>query len=145
MVLHKLAAWTVVAHLALAMILIATLILLTIHLSAAAAAAPVPTAPAAPANPGLARNVYRAFLQAKDAAAEQYRDHRRWYEVQHMLPWTNALFERNEQLLGDDWWPYGVSANRKTVDTYLRYHYEQGLSARRWTVDEIFSADLLNT
>src|SRR5207247_7083260 len=33
-VLHKLEAWTVVAHLALAMILMATLILLTIHLSA---------------------------------------------------------------------------------------------------------------
>src|SRR5437763_3708496 len=46
-VLHKLAAWTVVAHLALAMILIATLILLTIHLSAA----PAPTAPTAPAPP----------------------------------------------------------------------------------------------
>jgi len=97
------------------------------------------------ANPGLARNIYRAFLQAKDVAAEQYRQHRRLYEVQHMLPWTNALFEANRELFGDDWWPYGVSANRTAIDTYLRYHHEQGLSARRWTIEEIFTPELLDT
>ncbi len=97
------------------------------------------------AHPGLAGRVYRAFLEAKDVAAEQYRQHRRWFEVQHMLPWTNALFEENQRLLGEDWWPYGVSANRRAVDTYLRYHHEQGLSARRWTVEEIFTPDLLDT
>jgi hypothetical protein len=31
------------------------------------------------------------------------------------------------------------------LDTYLRYHHEQGLSARRWTVEEVFSPDLLHT
>lgn len=48
-------------------------------------------------------------------------------------------------LLGRDWWPYGVSANRNTLDTYLRYHYEQGLSQRRWTIEEIISPELLAT
>jgi hypothetical protein len=28
----------------------------------------------------------------------------------------------------DDWWPYGIEANRKAIDTFLRYHFEQGLS-----------------
>jgi 4,5-dihydroxyphthalate decarboxylase len=90
------------------------------------------------AHPGLARAVYNAFLDAKEVAARRYREGRRLYQVQHMQPWTNALVERNERLMPDDWWPYGIAANRTTLDTYLRYHHEQGLSSRRWTVDEAF-------
>lgn len=97
------------------------------------------------ANPGLARALYHAFLDAKDVAATQYREHRRLYQVHHMLPWTNALFESNDALLPHDWWPYGISANRTALDTYLRYHHEQGLSSRRWTVEEVFLPDLLDT
>jgi 4,5-dihydroxyphthalate decarboxylase len=55
-----------------------------------------------------------------------------------MQPWTNALVERNERLLPLDWWPYGTAANRTALDTYLRYHHEQGLSSRNWAVDEAF-------
>jgi 4,5-dihydroxyphthalate decarboxylase len=97
------------------------------------------------AHPGLARRVYQAFLASKDAAEERYRHDARWFEVQHVLPWTNALFEDDRRLMGEDWWPYGTAANRHAVDTFLRHHHEQGLSARRWTVDEVFSPDLLDT
>ncbi len=38
-----------------------------------------------------------------------------------------------------------MAANRVAVDTYLRYHFEQGLSARRRTVDELFVPGLLGT
>jgi hypothetical protein len=96
-------------------------------------------------DPAALREVYDTFLAAKDAAAEQYRHDARWYHVQHMLPWTNALFEEDQRLLGRDWWPYGIAANRHALDTYLRYHHEQGLSRRRWTVEEVFAPDLLDT
>jgi len=95
--------------------------------------------------PELAGAVYRAFLEAKNVAAERYRQNRRLYEVPTMLPWANALVEHNRELFGANWWPYGVSANRTAIDTYLRYHFEQGLSARRWTAEEIFVPDLLDT
>jgi hypothetical protein len=97
------------------------------------------------AHPGLATAVYRAFLEAKDVGAEWFRRSRRLYEVHTMIPWMNALFEENRRLFPDDWWPYGVSANRATVDTFLRYHHEQGLSRRRWTVEEVFAPELLGT
>jgi hypothetical protein len=45
----------------------------------------------------------------------------------------------------EDWWPYGVAANRVTVDTYLRYHFEQGLSIRHLTCGDVFVPDLLET
>lgn len=43
------------------------------------------------------------------------------------------------------WKPYGISANWTALDTFLRYHYEQGLSKHRWSVDEIFDPSLLGT
>jgi hypothetical protein len=97
------------------------------------------------AHPGLARAVYTAFLEAKEAGADRYRRFRRLYEAPVMLPWANALFEENERLLGHDWWPYGVSANRSELDTFLRYHHEQGLSRHRRTVEEIIAPELLDT
>lgn len=96
-------------------------------------------------HPGLATRVYDAFLRAKDIAADRYRQGRRLYEAQSMLPWTNALVEENRELFPDDWFPYGISANRTALDTFLRYHHEQGLSTRRWTVEEIFHPELLDT
>jgi len=99
----------------------------------------------AAAEPAVARAVYRAFVAAKEAAAERYRAGRRVYEVQNMTPWMNALFERNTQQFGPDWWPYGIAANRMALGTNLRYQFEQGLVDRRWTPDQIFLPELLDT
>lgn len=97
------------------------------------------------AHPGLATRVYDAFLQAKDSAAGRYRLSRRLYQGTSMIPWTNALVAANDALFPEDWWPYGISANRATLDTYLRYHFEQGLSSRLWSTAEIFHPELLGT
>jgi hypothetical protein len=56
-------------------------------------------------DPTLAGRVYRAFLSAKDVAAERYRQGRRLYEVHNTVPWMNALFEENRALFADDWFP----------------------------------------
>jgi hypothetical protein len=53
-------------------------------------------------------------------------------DAQH--PWANALLEQDSELFPDDWWPYGLAVNRVALDTFLRYHYEQGLSARKLAV-----------
>ena len=62
-----------------------------------------------------------------------------------MIPWFNKLVEEVRDLLGDDWWPYGLEANRKAVDTFLRYYFEQGLSKRQLTCEDIFVPELLGT
>ncbi len=49
------------------------------------------------------------------------------------------------KLLSEDWWPYGVEKNRKAVDTFLRYHHEQGLSQHLLRSEDIFVPDLLDT
>ena len=93
----------------------------------------------------MAREIYRAFVQAKDAAAERYRMGRRIFESQSMVPWMNALYERNVEQFGEDWWPYGISANRAALDANLRYQFEQRLVDRRWDPDEVLLPASLDT
>ena len=96
-------------------------------------------------HPELVQSVYDAFTAAKERTAERYRQMRRLYQVQSMLPWANALEERNRADLGDDWWPYGIAANRDAIEANLRYQHEQGLVQRHWRIPEIFATDYLTT
>ncbi|MEZ0113583.1 hypothetical protein ABH920_007616 [Catenulispora sp. EB89] len=94
-------------------------------------------------NADVVRAVYRAFCEAKDLTARRYLDEAAKQHMGVMTPWFSKLFADNRSLFGDDWWPYGVKANRKAVDTFLRYHYEQGLSERLLTCADIFVPELL--
>ncbi len=96
-------------------------------------------------HPDLAERIYRAFCEAKDATMNQYKLGQIFNNMATMVPWFAQLLGETRQLMGDDWWPYGVKANRKAVDTFLRYHFEQGLSKRHLTCEEIFAQPLLNT
>jgi 4,5-dihydroxyphthalate decarboxylase len=51
---------------------------------------------------------------------------------------------RSKQLIGHDYWPYGVELNRKTLEIFLRYCQEQGLSNRNMEVDELFAHETLD-
>ena len=95
--------------------------------------------------PGLARTLYRGFCASRDAALAHYEFRRETEQIDLMVPWVSALYERNRTLLPDDWWPYGVERNRTTLDTFLRYFHEQGLSDRRLTCEDLFAAELLDT
>ena len=96
-------------------------------------------------HPRLARAIYRGFCDAKDGATEQYKTGMIFNNMGIMVPWVSQLIDEDRRLLGDDWWPYGVEANRKATDTYLRYSFEQGLSKRRLTCEDIFVSELLET
>ena len=95
--------------------------------------------------PGLVEAVYRAFCRAKDVAAQRYRDGAAKQHMALLTPWFSSLFAANRALLGEDWWPYGLRANRHAVDTFLRYHHEQGLSRRLLTSEDVFVPALLGT
>ena len=96
-------------------------------------------------HPEVVEAVYCGFCDAKDAATEQYTEGMTFMNLATMLPWFGKLIDEDRGLMGDDWWPYGMEANRETVDTFLRYHYEQGLSKRRLTCEDIFVPELLGT
>ena len=96
-------------------------------------------------HPEIVEAVYKGFCDAKDATMEQYKTGLIFNNMGTMMPWFSKLVDEDRSLLGEDWWPYGVEANRKAVDTFLRYHFEQGLSKRRLTCEDIFMPEFLGT
>lgn len=93
----------------------------------------------------LVRSIYDGFCASKDAAAAQMVRGMTFNNMTVMIPWLSHLIARDRDLLGKDWWPYGIGANRKSIDAYLRHHHEQGLSKRRLTAADIFVPSLLDT
>jgi len=90
------------------------------------------------ANRWVARSLYKAFCEAKAIALANLRV---TSAMTSMLPWQVAAVEEATAELGADWWPYGFAENRAVLDTFLRYHHEQGLSARRLEPEALFAPE----
>jgi 4,5-dihydroxyphthalate decarboxylase len=52
--------------------------------------------------------------------------------------------EATIELMGENFWPYGIEPNRKTLETLFRYSYEQGLAQKELSINEMFAASTLN-
>ena len=96
-------------------------------------------------HPEIVKAVYKGFRAAKDVTTEQYAKGMTFNNMATMMPWFSKLVDADRALLGKDWWPYGMEANRKAVDAILRYHYEQGLTRRRLACEDIFVPCMLET
>jgi 4,5-dihydroxyphthalate decarboxylase len=86
-------------------------------------------------HPWLPGAVLKAFTQAKAAALEALSD---TSATKVTLPFVEEQLKAARETLGEDFWSYGVARNRATLETFLRHHHAQGLSARRLSVEEIF-------
>jgi 4,5-dihydroxyphthalate decarboxylase len=92
-------------------------------------------------NPWVAVSLYKAFCQAKELATRSYLETAALHVT---LPWIHPEVERTIAIFGEDWWPYGIEKNRKTLETFLRYHKEQGLSDRLMTIEDLFAFETLD-
>jgi 4,5-dihydroxyphthalate decarboxylase len=90
------------------------------------------------ANRWIAQSLFKAF---REAQALTYDNLAVTSAMTSMLPWQVAAVEEARAELGDDWWPYGFAKNHTVLDTFLRYHHEQGLSSRRLQPEELFAAE----
>ena len=90
------------------------------------------------AHPWIAQSLMKAFVEAKRRAQENL------YVVaaiKTMLPWQIAYVEETRREMGEDWWPYGFAENRHVLETFLRYHHEQGLSPKRLKPEDLFAPE----
>ena len=90
------------------------------------------------ANRWIAQSLFKAFVAAQAIA---YDNLKVTSAMTSMLPWQVAAVEQAVAELGADWWPYGFAKNRAVLDTFLRYHNEQGLSRRRLQPEELFAPE----
>jgi 4,5-dihydroxyphthalate decarboxylase len=86
----------------------------------------------------IARSLYTAFEQAKSLTEARMADA---VANPYMVPWLADELERTRSLLGRDFWPYGLHPNRATLEVFLRYAHEQGLTPRRLEADELFAPE----
>ncbi|QRP50469.1 ABC transporter substrate-binding protein [Amycolatopsis sp. FDAARGOS 1241] len=89
-------------------------------------------------HPWAAQSLTKALTAAKNEAYARIYDAS---ALRFMEPWFNQHVEDARRLLGDDYWSYGLDANRHVLDVFLRYHHEQGLSSRLRTAGELFAPE----
>ena len=93
------------------------------------------------ANRWIAATLTNAFARAKAMAQAALEE---TAALKVMLPWLPAHLARTRAVMGEDWWPYGLEANRHVLDAFLRYHHEQGLSPRRLAPEDLFAPESLD-
>jgi 4,5-dihydroxyphthalate decarboxylase len=93
-------------------------------------------------HPWIAQSLFKALCEAKERCAKLLYDAG---ALRPMLPWAIDEYEEARALMGDDFWPYGLEANRKALETFVRYAYEQGVAARQIAIEELFAKETLDT
>ena len=89
-------------------------------------------------HPWVAQSLYKACRIARDDAYARVYDSS---ALRFMEPWLIQHLEESRQLLGQDYWSYGLAENEKNLDVFLRYHHEQGLSRKRYGPADLFAAE----
>src|SRR5207247_10210956 len=90
-------------------------------------------------NRWLAMNLFRAFDEAGTRSLERAAD----MAVSFFpLPWVADELRRARELFGDDPWPYGIAPNRATLETFLRYAFEQGVCCRPLSLETLFPPEV---
>lgn len=82
-------------------------------------------------NPWVARSLYDAFLKAKDD----------WVAKLNGGEATGAnadKYRKLQKIVGADPLPYGIEENRKTIEALEKTAFDQGLTPRRMSMEELF-------
>jgi 4,5-dihydroxyphthalate decarboxylase len=85
--------------------------------------------------PWVSTNLIKAFEAAKAIAYQRIANPR-----VVPLAWVRTALEEQEETLGRDPWAYGLTpANRKNLETVLRYTFEQGMISKMLPLDALFA------
>jgi 4,5-dihydroxyphthalate decarboxylase len=86
-------------------------------------------------HPFIATSFYKAMTEAKDLALAKMRN---VGTLRYMLPGMLDELDEIDDTFGGDPWPYGVEANRATLEALVRYMAEQSLIAAPIPLEELF-------
>jgi 4,5-dihydroxyphthalate decarboxylase len=86
-------------------------------------------------HPFIATSLFKAMNEAKNLALAKMR---KVGALRYMLPGMIAELDEIATTFGGDPWPYGVEANRPTLEALVRYMAEQSLIKAPIPVEELF-------
>jgi 4,5-dihydroxyphthalate decarboxylase len=87
------------------------------------------------ANPWIAMNLFTAFDAAKKNSLRGLSANT---TSRIPVPWSQHFVRETQGLFGEDCWPYGLEPNRRTLEAFLQYCCEQGITGRKLQVHELF-------
>lgn len=87
-------------------------------------------------DPWVAMNLLKAFEASKQRsyAHLSFRG-----PTPYLDPWAAEHARRLQVIFGTDYYPYGIEPNRTTLEAFLRYCDEQGITHRKLEVRELFA------
>jgi 4,5-dihydroxyphthalate decarboxylase len=92
------------------------------------------------AHPWAAGNLLSAFEEAKNRSVARALDATL---PRFPVPSIALRAEQARDTFGADFWPYGVDANRITLEAFVRFAFEQGVADRLMDVEELFAKNTL--
>jgi 4,5-dihydroxyphthalate decarboxylase len=92
------------------------------------------------AQPWLPAALFKAYSEAKRVAFREIKT-MGWATIS--LPWIAQEIEETRSLMGENFWPYGIEANRKPLEALFEYSFEQGLANKRLEIEELFHPSTL--
>lgn len=92
-------------------------------------------------DPGITARLLEAFQRAQEVATEDALSDGSGFS---MTLHNREAFRDQLRDLGDAW-RHGIAANANTIDTFLDYNYEQGLTKTRLSREQVFASGTLDT
>jgi 4,5-dihydroxyphthalate decarboxylase len=86
-------------------------------------------------HPWLPIAAMKAFEQSKARALTKLGD---VAASKVTLPFIDEQLHVARRLMGEDFWSYGMEANRHVLEVFLRRHHSEGLSSRLLSPEELF-------
>jgi 4,5-dihydroxyphthalate decarboxylase len=84
----------------------------------------------------VASSLYQALNQSKELARKRMNF---TGTLRYMLPWLPAELDEIKEVFGGDCWPYGVEANRKTLEALMQFLFEQSMIEKTVPIEQLFA------
>ncbi|GAA3886507.1 ABC transporter substrate-binding protein [Leifsonia kafniensis] len=94
------------------------------------------------ANRWMASSLVKAFTAAKQLVTDRAEE---TAALSSMLPFSYLAARKAREVMGDDYWSYGLEPNRATLAAFLRYSYDQGLITKHYEPEDLFAPETLTS
>lgn len=86
-------------------------------------------------NPFVAKSLFNVLNASKNAALV----HMKYLgALRYMLPWLTSDIDEIDDVFGGDPWPYGLEANRPTLEALVQYLADQHIIAKPMPIESLF-------